>query len=46
VGRPLPEGQRGDVDRISDALRAAMGEANFTAELRRGADTAVEALIG
>ncbi len=46
VGRPLPHGQRGDVDRIAATLRTAMGDADFNAELRRGADTAVDALIG
>jgi tetratricopeptide (TPR) repeat protein len=46
VGRPLPHGQRGDIDRIAGTLRAAMGEAVFDAELHRGADTALDALIG
>ncbi|MGV0742016.1 BTAD domain-containing putative transcriptional regulator [Mycolicibacterium sp. XJ870] len=46
VGRPLPHGQRDDVDRIAGTLRATMGDATFDAEFRRGADTGVEALIG
>jgi predicted ATPase/DNA-binding SARP family transcriptional activator len=46
VDRPLPPGQRGDVDRIAGTLRASMGDAVFDAAVRRGADTAVEALIG
>jgi len=36
---PLPRAERGDVDRISAAARAALGEDTFDAQLRRGAET-------
>jgi predicted ATPase/DNA-binding SARP family transcriptional activator len=35
---PLTAAERGDVDRISAAARAALGEDTFNAELRRGAE--------
>ncbi|GAB2583968.1 BTAD domain-containing putative transcriptional regulator [Streptomyces capparidis] len=36
VGAPLPEAERGDVDRIAAAARGALGEPAFTAEFTRG----------
>ncbi|WP_084960037.1 BTAD domain-containing putative transcriptional regulator [Thermoactinospora rubra] len=36
VGAPLPEAERGDVDRISASVREALGEDGFLAELRAG----------
>ncbi|QWF78652.1 hypothetical protein HUW46_02050 [Amycolatopsis sp. CA-230715] len=36
VGTPLPEGERGDVDRIEASARAALGEERFAAEFARG----------
>ncbi|GAA1978598.1 BTAD domain-containing putative transcriptional regulator [Amycolatopsis minnesotensis] len=36
VGTPLPEGERGDVDRIEAAAREALGGELFTAEFERG----------
>ncbi|MFB7938562.1 BTAD domain-containing putative transcriptional regulator [Streptomyces sp. NPDC056049] len=37
VGAPLPAAERGDVDRITGILRAALGAAEFTAAFARGA---------
>ncbi|WP_461070742.1 hypothetical protein, partial [Streptomyces pseudoechinosporeus] len=37
VGAPLPAGERGDVDRVTAAVRAVLGEADFTAAFERGA---------
>nr|BFF03904.1 hypothetical protein GCM10020241_55790 [Streptoalloteichus tenebrarius] len=45
VGAPLPPAERGDVDRITARLRAALGEAAFAAEFRRGADQPPEELV-
>ncbi|MFB4320204.1 BTAD domain-containing putative transcriptional regulator [Actinomadura sp. 21ATH] len=36
IGAPLPPGERGDVDRIAAAARAALGDADFEAALARG----------
>lgn len=36
AGAPLPAGERGDVDRITDAVRATVGEDAFTAAFDRG----------
>ncbi|MQS34622.1 hypothetical protein, partial [Streptomyces katsurahamanus] len=36
VGVPLPEAERGDVDRIGAAARAALGDAEFGSEFRAG----------
>ncbi|WP_243740792.1 hypothetical protein [Streptomyces sp. 8K308] len=36
MGAPLPPAERGDVDRITAAARAALGEAAFTTAFRRG----------
>ncbi|WP_247686130.1 BTAD domain-containing putative transcriptional regulator [Micromonospora sp. C31] len=36
VGAPLPAGERGDVDRITGAARAALGAAAFAGEFERG----------
>ncbi|HEX2286138.1 MAG TPA: BTAD domain-containing putative transcriptional regulator [Mycobacterium sp.] len=44
VGRPLPGGQRDDVDRIAATLKRALGEAAFAAEFRRGAEAALDDL--
>jgi predicted ATPase/DNA-binding SARP family transcriptional activator/tetratricopeptide (TPR) repeat protein len=45
VGRPLPDGQRDDVDRITDTLKGALGDAGLDTQLRRGADAALDELI-
>jgi predicted ATPase/DNA-binding SARP family transcriptional activator len=45
VGRPLPDGQRDDVDRITGTLKRALGDAALDAQLRRGADAALDDLI-
>ncbi|WP_447034698.1 BTAD domain-containing putative transcriptional regulator [Streptomyces sp. DSM 118878] len=37
VGAPLPAGERGDVDRVSAAVRAVLDEADFTEAFERGA---------
>ncbi|MFE2757552.1 BTAD domain-containing putative transcriptional regulator [Actinosynnema sp. NPDC059335] len=36
AGAPLPAGERGDVDRITTAIRAALGDDAFTASFERG----------
>ncbi|MEU2561836.1 hypothetical protein ABZ626_21240 [Streptomyces longispororuber] len=36
VGRPLPRAESGDVDRISAAVREALGEELYTKELATG----------
>ncbi|MEV1004591.1 hypothetical protein [Nonomuraea sp. NPDC050202] len=36
AGAPLPTAERGDVDRITTALRAACGPAGFEAEFEQG----------
>jgi hypothetical protein len=36
VGAPLPPAERGDVDRITAALREVLGDEAFTVELERG----------
>ncbi|MFI6207658.1 AfsR/SARP family transcriptional regulator [Streptomyces sp. NPDC051041] len=36
VGAPLPHGERGDVDRVESAVRAALGDAAFSAAYERG----------
>jgi hypothetical protein len=36
AGAPLPSGERGDVDRITGAIRAAVGAEAFTAAFERG----------
>ncbi|GIG66807.1 BTAD domain-containing putative transcriptional regulator [Phytomonospora endophytica] len=38
VGAPLPEGERGDVDRIATVIREALGEGRFRAELALAPD--------
>ncbi|MGW5682853.1 AfsR/SARP family transcriptional regulator [Nonomuraea sp. NPDC003754] len=40
VGAPLPEAERGDVDRITAAATAILGEAAFAAAFQRGATLA------
>jgi hypothetical protein len=45
VGRPLPAGQRDDVDRIASTLRSALGEAAFSEQFRRGAGAAPDDLV-
>ncbi|MFI6284027.1 AfsR/SARP family transcriptional regulator [Streptomyces sp. NPDC051018] len=42
VGAPLPPAERGDVDRVSGASRAALGAVAHTAAYRRGRALAVE----
>ncbi|NGN70119.1 AfsR/SARP family transcriptional regulator, partial [Streptomyces sp. A7024] len=42
AGAPLPPGERGDTDRITDRLRAALGDASLTAALERGATMPLE----
>ena len=46
VGRPLPAGQRDDVDRIANTLSAALGEGAFSMQLGRGAGAAPDDLVG
>ena len=46
VGRPLPAGQRDDVDRIAASLKRDLGEAAFDAEFQRGAEAALDDLVG
>ncbi|WP_336206843.1 BTAD domain-containing putative transcriptional regulator [Nonomuraea sp. LPB2021202275-12-8] len=38
VGAPLPPAERGDVDRVTTVVRAALGDADFAAAFNRGAD--------
>ena len=45
VGRPLPQGQRDDVDRIAGTLRAALGDAELDAQLCSGAEAELDDLI-
>ncbi|MEV5325537.1 hypothetical protein AB0K67_15430 [Nonomuraea sp. NPDC052634] len=42
VGAPLPAGERGDVDRIAAAVRAALGEEEYAGECAAGAVTPLE----
>ncbi|MGW6496016.1 BTAD domain-containing putative transcriptional regulator [Nonomuraea angiospora] len=44
AGAPLPAGERGDVDRITAAVRAALGQEALDAALKRGAVTEPERL--
>jgi hypothetical protein len=44
VGRPLPVGQRDDVDRIANTLEGVLGEAAFSEHFSRGADAALDDL--
>ncbi|MFE0653927.1 BTAD domain-containing putative transcriptional regulator [Streptomyces sp. NPDC059534] len=37
AGSPLPEGERGDVNRIADVARAGLGDAPYAAAFREGA---------
>ncbi|NYI05521.1 AfsR/SARP family transcriptional regulator [Allostreptomyces psammosilenae] len=46
VGAPLPAAERGDVDRIGAAARAALGEADFAGNLARGAELTPERAVG
>ncbi|MEU3018879.1 hypothetical protein ABZ635_15935 [Nocardiopsis sp. NPDC007018] len=41
VGVPLPPGERGDVDRITTKVRAALGEERFRAEMARTVGSSV-----
>ncbi|KZB86287.1 BTAD domain-containing putative transcriptional regulator [Amycolatopsis regifaucium] len=45
AGAPLPKGERGDVDRITGALVAALGENAFSAEVALGKATPVDRLV-
>ncbi|CAM3948967.1 BTAD domain-containing putative transcriptional regulator [Kibdelosporangium persicum] len=45
VGRPLPPGQRRDVDRITETARTALGPATFATEFDRGKQTPPDDLI-
>jgi predicted ATPase/DNA-binding SARP family transcriptional activator len=45
VGRPLPAGQRDDVDRIANTLKGALGNAGLDAQVRRGAEAALDDLV-
>ena len=38
VGSPLPAAERGDVDRITAVIRAAIGDADFAVAFARGAE--------
>ncbi|MFG1700282.1 BTAD domain-containing putative transcriptional regulator [Nonomuraea sp. NPDC049309] len=42
VGAPLPPGERGDVDRITAAVRAALGEEGYAGESAEGAAAPLE----
>ncbi|MFI6479595.1 BTAD domain-containing putative transcriptional regulator [Nonomuraea sp. NPDC050663] len=44
VGVPLPPAERADVDRISGALREALGEADFRAEFEAGMEGEISVL--
>lgn len=45
VDRPLPSAERIDVDRISSAVQAALGEAAFDTARRRGAAAGLDAVL-
>ncbi|MEU6877179.1 BTAD domain-containing putative transcriptional regulator [Streptomyces sp. NPDC046712] len=45
TGAPLPEAERGDVERVAAAARALLGDAPFEAALARGAGLAAEAAV-
>jgi tetratricopeptide (TPR) repeat protein len=45
AGAPLPPAERGDVDRITAAVRAALGDAALAAALTDGADAPLDALL-
>nr|WP_225954183.1 BTAD domain-containing putative transcriptional regulator [Kibdelosporangium phytohabitans] len=45
VGHPLPKGQRYDVDRITAAVEAAIGESAFAKEFQRGKESPYTELI-
>ncbi len=46
VGAPLPPAERGDVDRITAAATATLGEAGFAEEFAGGAVTDPDELVG
>ncbi|WP_310708702.1 BTAD domain-containing putative transcriptional regulator [Nonomuraea sp. 3-1Str] len=45
AGAPLPPGERGDVDRITAAARAALGDDALAAALSRGTHAPLDALL-
>lgn len=45
AGAPLPPAERGDVDRITAAVRAALGDAALAAALTDGADAPLDTLL-
>ncbi|ATY16495.1 AfsR/SARP family transcriptional regulator [Amycolatopsis sp. AA4] len=45
VEAPLPPAERGDVDRITAAVRAVLGEAGFAGAFARGAEMSAEAAV-
>ncbi|MET0234449.1 MAG: BTAD domain-containing putative transcriptional regulator [Kibdelosporangium sp.] len=45
VGRPLPQGQRADIDRVTTTLTESLGPAAFTTEFTLGTTTSPDALI-
>jgi tetratricopeptide (TPR) repeat protein len=45
VGAPLPDAERGDVDRITATTRGALGERAFTTEFDRGAGMQPDELV-
>ncbi|WP_216209886.1 BTAD domain-containing putative transcriptional regulator [Amycolatopsis aidingensis] len=45
AGAPLPEAERGDVDRIAAQARAALGNPGFAAEFERGRTTDPDQLL-
>ncbi|RSM74524.1 AfsR family transcriptional regulator [Amycolatopsis sp. WAC 01375] len=45
VGAPLPKGERGDVDRITGVVMAALGETAFSAENAVGERTPIDQLV-
>ncbi|GAA3475267.1 hypothetical protein [Nonomuraea roseola] len=42
MGAPLPRAERGDVDRITEAAKAALGQTAFAEAFQRGATLSPE----
>ena len=45
VEAPLPDAERGDVERATGAARAALGQAGFTAEFERGLEADLDEVV-
>lgn len=45
AGAPLPRAERGDVDRITGVITAAIGEASLSEEIAKGAQTPIAQLV-